>query len=104
MGYRITLTNATTTRDDHISFPCSIEKETAPDVWTPVDNAPAAILVPARNILGILRRDVDDTTKRQELLLLIKHHTRSLDPIIGDAAIDALEALLPTGWPVTVEL
>lgn len=110
MTYRITITNADPAVQVQdlaslsvIQFTCTIETD-ASGAWLLLQDAPATIEIKTSNVLGVLRRDISEAEQRQELLSLIRAHTRTLPLLIAQYAIDRLELLLPAGWPVTINL
>ena len=102
--YRITVTDAQPTAHDRIEFSCSIETSDDGTNWTPLAGAPTTLPLPLSAVRDALRSNVLDTDKRAALLELIRTEARSLNMIIEAAAIEAIEDLLPAGWPVTVDL
>jgi hypothetical protein len=103
-GYRITITGATVTSRDHLSLQCVVEKGDDAGGWEVMAGTPTALQVTTAAVLAILRRDISDADKRAELLALLRSHALALPILQGDAALDQIEALLPAGWPVTVDL
>jgi len=102
--YRITVTDAHPTAHDRIEFSCSIETSDDGTNWTPLAGAPTTLPLPLSAVCDVLRSDRTDTEKRAALLELFRTQARSLPAVQGAAAIEALEDLLPAGWPVTVNL
>jgi hypothetical protein len=105
MTYRITLTGAAYASREQIAFSCAIEREQSPGVWVVVPGAPAQLLVDTAKLLAILRSTSQPPSELREALLeLLRNSARSLPEVQAAVAIQRLEALLPAGWPVTVEL
>lgn len=103
MPYRIIITGTEPTADNTIRFHCLIETKASGD-WLQLTGSPTYIEIKTGEILTILRRNIAKANQHQEILTLFNEHARSLPLLIADAAIPRLEALLPTGWPVTVNL
>ena len=103
MPYRIIVTGTEPTANNTIRFNCVVETDASGD-WLQLTGTPAYLDINTASLLSILRRDISEADQRQELLALFKEQGRSLPLLIADAAIHRLEALLPVGWPVTVNL
>ena len=103
MAYRITITDAAPTDEGLIRFACAIETDVS-GTWQPLPAAPAYIQIKAQDVLAVIRRPIADTEKRAELLAVLKTHMRGLPILIAAVTIDQVHTLLPSGWPITVEL
>jgi hypothetical protein len=102
--YRITITGAEATDQDHVKLNCAIEKQNDVGGWDLLDGGPGAIYLPTAQVLGILRAGTSLAEQRDELVSAVRKAARGLPILQGDVAVDRLTALLPAGWPVTVEL
>ena len=102
--YRITITAAQPTNRDRIELLCSFEQSDDGQVWAPLAGAPTTLSLSLSVVIGALRAAGDDADKRAALLELVRTEARSLQALQGAVAIEALEGLLPAGWPITVAL
>ena len=103
-AYRITLSAVHNNIPGYIRFSCSIEKETSPSIWEPLDNSPTSIDLSRFAISKIINSDKSASTQRTEILEILRHNTALLEIIANDRINDALTDLLPSGWPVTINL
>ena len=102
--YRITITAAQPTAKEQIELSCSIEESDDGTTWTALAGAPTTLLLPLSAVRDALRSNPLDADKRAALLELIRTETRALSILAGAVAVEAIEDLLPAGWPVTVAL
>ena len=102
--YRVTVTDAQSTDRDQILLVCSIEQSVYGTVWIALEGAPTSLTLPFSAVRGALRVPGGPAEKRSALIELIRKTTRSLPALYGAVAVNKIEELLPTGWPVTVNL
>jgi hypothetical protein len=103
--YRVTVTDAQATDQEHVKLICVIQKENDAGGWDDLEGGPASIDLQTSEALAVLRReDLSDADKRAALLEQFRTAARALPILAGDRVIDQVEALLPSGWPVTVGL
>jgi hypothetical protein len=104
-NYRITVTDAQPTDQDHIKLVCSIQKENDLGGWDDLQGGPSSIYLQTAEALTVLRRqDLTDAQQRAALLEQFRSQARALPILAGDLVVDLVEGLLPGGWPVTVNL
>ena len=104
-SYRITVTDAQATDQEHVKLICTIQKENDVGGWDDLQGGPASIYLQTVEVLRVLaRKDLDDAGKRLLLLERFRRQARALPILAGDVAVDGIEGLLPGGWPVTVGL
>ena len=103
-NYRITVTGARPAGDTTVKFDCVVERQNDVNGWDLVEGAPAYLPVPTNALLSIVRSSDSDAVKRIALSDLVRQTARSMPETQGILAIDRIVALLPSGWPVTVEL
>ena len=102
--YRITITGASPTPKEEIALICTIQQSEDGETWTALEGAPASMELPLSAVRGALRAPGGEAEQRAELQELIRTTARSLPILIGAVAVKQLEALLPAGWPVTVQV
>ena len=102
--YRVTITGAETTEKEQVLLRCTIEQSADGEQWAALPNAPDRLALSLSAGRGVLRAPGGETERRAALQELVRSTARALPALYGAAAIAAIEALLPEGWPVTVPL
>lgn len=103
-NYRITITGARATGEEQVRLDCVIERQNELNGWDLVEGAPGYLPVRTNALLSILKSSDSDAVKRLSLSDLVRSTARAMPELQGMLAIDRIVALLPSGWPVTVEL
>lgn len=102
--YRITITDAAPTNRSQIELSCSIEHSDDGTTWSPLAGAPTTLPLPLSAVIAALKSSPLEAEKRAALTELIRTEARSLPALQGAVAIQALEDLIPGGWPAIVNL
>ena len=102
--YRITITDAQATDKEQINLHCTIQQSADGETWTDLEGAPTALFLPLSSVRGALRAPGGKPEQRAALQELIRTTARALPALYGAVAVEAIEELLPHGWPVTLPL
>ena len=103
MSYRVRITGAMPGRRGALRLACVVERE-EDGSWVGVSGAPGHLDVDAAAVLQVLHEEATEAEKRTALMEVIRKAARGHEDVVAVVAIGQVEALLPTGWPVTVEL
>jgi hypothetical protein len=104
MFYRTVITGAQPTDGEHIRLDCYIQKSADNENWSSLEGSPDHLLISLGALRGVLRTTGGPPEKRAALQELIRGHVRALPALYGAIAVEAIEALLPAGWPVTIPI
>ena len=101
--YRVTVTAASPNEREEILLACTFQTSDDGENWTALEGAPSSIALPLSSVRGALRLPTD-AEQRAALQELIRTTARALSALKGAVAIERIEDLLPTGWPVAIDL
>lgn len=104
MEYRARVTSGEAAANGDVHLDCWIEKEQEEDVWVPVVNGHRTMVLDGAAVLAITESGMTDAEKRAALLELFRQEAASWGIHESDDAYTQMEGLMPTGWPVTVNL
>lgn len=102
--YRIIVTGARSTDKEQVLLDCAIQRSADGQSWSDLEGAPSALALPLSALRGALRGAGGEAARREALQALIRSTARALPALYGAVAVEAIEGLLPEGWPVTVGL
>lgn len=102
--YRVRVTSGEAAANADIHLDAWLEKETSPDVWEPIPLGHRTLVLDGAAVLAITGSGGTDQQKRAALLELFRAEAESWGIDESDEAYNALYDLLPSGWPVNVNL
>jgi len=106
--YRAHILDGEASADGNVMLDCYIQKLTdpgPPEVWTLVPNGHRTMVLNGAAVLAITQHPTwTDAEKLAALVALFCQTAESWGVAESDEAETELEALLPSGWPVNVDL
>ena len=102
--YRVTVTGAESTGRERVKLLCTFQESEDGETWVELEGAPGEMLLSLSAVRGALGSAGGEAEKRAALLELVRTAARSLPALVESVAVEGIEDLLPSGWPVTVAL
>lgn len=104
MNYRAKIASGKAAADGTVHFDCWIERESEPDVWEVVPMGHRTLVRSSATILSITESEMSDQEKLDALCALLCEEATNWGIHKSDDAYNQMYDLLPTGWPVNVDL
>jgi hypothetical protein len=102
--YRVNVLSGEAAASGNVHLDVHVEKEVAPDEWSLIPLGHRTMVLNGAAVLAITTGSGTLTQKRAALLALFRQEVLSWGLDESDDAYTQLEELLPSGFPVTVDL
>lgn len=102
--YRARITKSEAAANGDVHMDVYVEKEVETDVWVLIENGHRTLVLDGEAILAITQETGTAAEKRQAIAALFKQEVLSWKVDRSALANEELQALVPGGWPLDVNL